>query len=205
MVVMAISDDLERDLGDYLAEVDHIPDFDNDSDDEWMPDGEEEADRLVRHLGRAEAEEARLRAFHAAQVAKLDEWLADRLAGQQRIQAGARRALEGWCRKVWAGAGGHVWNLPSGVLRLTAPRQSMVVSDEPAALAWLEEHAPQAVRKAVDKTEAKALLRSVGEIGEDPESGRKWYSAADIDGEIVPGVRFEAPVEHSFSVKARTD
>ncbi len=172
-------DDLESDLDAYLAEADAFPHWDQDDrDDEgWMPASEEEVDRLLRHCGRAEAEEERLRAFHRSQVARLDEWLADRTAGPQRIQNGARRALEGWCRKVWDRADGHAWKLPFGVLRLTAARESLEVTDEAVAVAWCEANdRGDLVKKALRGLEVKSMVRAVSDP-EELSDGRKAWQA----------------------------
>lgn len=195
---MGEDSELDADLADYLLTGDGWP---GDDDEEWQPSDEGQVDHLLRVLALREAEIARLRTYYQARVLELDAWLDDRTAGMVRSVESLRRALEGWSRQMHPGESGHVWTLPSGVLRLTGGRESLVVEEEAVAVAWLVDNLREAVVMTVSRTALKAVVKAGPErVSTD---GKHHYAAVTPDGEVVPGVRIEKPANPSFGASAR--
>lgn len=193
-----MDDDFGADYDAWLADGQDWPDEEAD----WQPPDEAGVERLLRLVGRLEAEIGRVQEFRDGEVAKLDAWLEDRTHGAKARIEWAKRSLEAWARQVHPDKTGHAWNMPNGTLRLTAPKESLAVTDESAAVAWLAENHPDLVVRSVNGKGTKSLVKAGPPVERYDMEGREAF-AATVDGEIVPGLLLTKPDKPTFTATAK--
>jgi hypothetical protein len=223
-----VADAVERDLNEYLTgwadgdtppPVEDVP-SDIDVGPPPPPVDPNGAERLLRRKKWAERQIAEHRAVAQAELDRINEWLADRIAGPTRIADECDRALDGYARAVHGAdlEHGREIKLPSGVLRLTKPMQSIAVVDEKAAAEFLRDNGLPGLKLGVAKSDLKVKAgppadcvcppASINDDGDpvgrldDPacpvHGDRLAFVAATEDGEVVPGIRVEKPARHTF-------
>jgi len=173
---------------DDSAENYKVPDADRDLANRWLWKAISVTDRLADD-----------EAVAAAEVARVNAWLADRRQRAERDLVWLTKALEVFARR----SGERTVKLPNGTLRLRRSQPSAIFTDESAAAAWLFHHAPTAVetKRTVRKGVVKALFRAgpwqdaiVG------EAHRVVAPLVDDEGEVVPGVQLvRAPDDYTFT------
>jgi phage host-nuclease inhibitor protein Gam len=178
-------------------------------DDPDAPKDADGANRLLRARARREAELADIALLADAEHARIAEWVADRAAGPTREVEAIDRALEGWARATHDASGGRVktWKLPNGTLKLTAARESLIVDDLDAFVAWADDGggAHLYVEKVTRTPDAAALKAMPGRLDLSPEEAEGTDPAVtarhlvDHSGEVIPGVHVEAATKPKFN------
>ena len=198
--------DLRRDLAEWIGGEDS---YDPDAECPQHPGSDADAERLMWRYRHHRQEVAGVEKLAEDEIDRVRAWAADRTAGAKRQMAWLARSLEGWARSQVPEGQGRVLHLPSGTMRLTAPRESFVVDDPAALLAWCEQHCPE----AVDRKVAAATVRHRGQVTVEPavptslaivaaatdiKASRVWDPQTE---DWIPGVIATEPREASFTVK----
>lgn len=168
-------------------------DADVDFDTEPAPPlDHDQASRWLRHVCRLDREEREVSALAAAERQRIAAWEDARVERIRRERAWFERSLEQYQRAAVAGGGALTLQLPNGTLKLHAQQPTWEYADEPAFLAWAEEHHPELVRRpdppppAPDRNAVKKALNVAGIKDAAPNSA---LLAVDPDtGEAVPGL-----------------
>lgn len=161
--------------------------------------GTEQANRMLDRLRLLGRDAGDVRALAAAERERIDAWEADRLSGIGREVERAEKALEQFMRAHHAAGGGVTLNLPSGELKLRANKLRLVVTDDAEAVAWCEEHAPDAINRPeppAPKPDKNALHKLVGdekplaavETTARTDEGEIVFNLVAEGGVVVPGV-----------------
>lgn len=202
-----MTDELGDDLAAFLADrafVSGTPE----GNEQWnAPADADAANRLLRKLRSLFRQSQELHERHRAEVAALDEWLADRTSGIDRETAELERALEGWMRGQHAMTGVVTEHLPAGDLWLRAGKSSVAVDDHAKLAEWLRQHPGFDVKVRAEWKVDKATLLAAVQVGDKLELGdepdHEWHKARTADGEEVPGVTVRVPVQRSFTIHPR--
>lgn len=138
----------------------------------WRIDDDHAAQWALRRLKADAAELARVKAVYDDERAILDNWL----AGQQARHDGEklRAHLADYYRRLIDDGHTGPYRLPSGRLSIRTGRLSRRVVDTDAAIAWCQEHAPDALKVGL----SVSLL---------PGCDRDGQIVTD-DGEVIPGI-----------------
>jgi hypothetical protein len=183
--------DLAQDLTKYLTDGEEAP----------CPVRPEDAERSLRILAQVERELREIEEFAATEMAKIQEWADDRAAGPRRVAAETRRALEGYARAVHPDpTRGRVITLPSGVLRLTAPQDSLKVDNEAVAAKFLMDNGLPGAALSVAVKDLKVVTKPGAVFEQDDHLAAP---AVTDDGEVIPGVHYERGRRPSFTVHAK--
>lgn len=177
------------DLADHLLTLG--PDLsDDDERERWEIDGDNLATWALRKIARAEAEIARIRAEHQAQVAEMDAWAEAAERGPERDIAFFTAKLIDYRRRLEAADPklAKTYKVAGGTIARRAGRTSTVVVDEAAFLAWARENALEAV----------TVKPRVSAMGAWPDSGGEVFDPAT--GDAVPGVQRRTSPD-SYAVK----
>lgn len=151
------------------------------------------ANGIFRRLKRLGNEAAMVNRVVDDDVARLEAFRRDRLAGIERDVAWAARALEPYARAVIPGTGKKSLALPDGTLKLKAPPEkgSIVVTDLPAFLAWAY---------GIDPVDDGLWVGDLPDPADDPVVHRLFAEA--VVGFIVYALRAAAPRGELLRVKA---
>lgn len=198
--------DLEHDLDAYVL-GDLIP------PDEPPPPPTDAhgATRLLAAVRYRERDIENVKEIARRRIEPIEEWRKDRIAGAVRSIEFIERSLEVWMRRRHDESGMLTENLPDGELRVRPGKQSMVATDEDAAVLWARfgnerRHLIRA-KFEIDKAKAKeelgagtplstTAILALG-LGELPDT-HKWCSVVDADGVSVPGLVIAEPVKRVF-------
>lgn len=207
---------IERDMDDYVV-GENWPEPDPAGDPIPLPDPTAVSGTL-RRLKRLAADADAINEVTDAEIRRLEQFRSDRLAGIQREIEWGERAVENFMRLF--GPAAHKKSLPlaDGTLKLSAPRDKVVVTNEPAFLAWAIGDAnriadptavpahPELIRAkyslVADAT--KPLARAMVPDAQADETIKRSVLALP-DGTLVPGVEIHTEKEDTFKVTLGDD
>lgn len=148
----------------------------------WSITGLETAAWASRKAAAARRKQAEVRAWAAAEKARIDAVAASEAARFERDAEFFEGHLADYlAREIAAGRKTKSLELPGGTIKLTA-RQPKIDVDAEAFLPWAAQSHPDLVRTKVEVD--KATLKKVATLADD--------GVVVIDGEIVPGATWEA-------------
>lgn len=194
------------DLGDDIAEfATSLPGGSYDAGEQSAPLNAEQANWMLRKLNSLEQQRSQIIERADAERRMIDAWCQDRTSGIEREQERISRALEGWMRGVFEMSGAVTQKLPAGELWLREPQQSVLVSDEAAAVKWLvgeKQFDAVKVSEQVKKIEAaKGMVPGEvikGDAGPDHEYREARFAASN--GPRIPGVLLRVPKRKTFTI-----
>lgn len=177
------------DLSDELAGPD--PDWEQPAE---PPQDADEVNRRLRRLAKIRADMVTLADLAMAEVERINEWHARRVQVMQGQERWLLDGLEMWHRAVLADDSSRkTISLPCGVLKAT--KQLPVWDfDEPAFVAWAQEHAAELVRTppAPDPVPDKAAVKKALSASAKADGAVIWKTvdtdSGEVFGEVVPGV-----------------
>jgi hypothetical protein len=157
------------------------------------------ADRLLYRRATIAAEEARIEKLRKERIAEIDDWCDRRKAKAEREASWIERGLEVFMRFRVARGGPKTLQLPSGVLKLTKPRESVDVRDPDGFRAWARANAPELLRwpEPPEPEPKKDDLKKL-RAGESRPFGELLEFSLAHEGEVIPGVYVVVPKEDSF-------
>ena len=191
--------DLLNELDAYVSGV--VDDLDELEEPPPPPEDVAGANLLLRRIRRHERHIDEARAVAEKEIGRIQEFTAERVAVHQRAIAFIERSIEQWTRERFKVARTKTHKVTHGELRLRPVQETLIVTDEAAATAWLREHEPELVRTKyeVQKRETLAAFemeeKPDGEppAGSDAPDGARWHRLRIVDpesGEVshVPGL-----------------
>lgn len=180
---MAAADALGDDLAAYLDGYDES--WDETEAPSGPPEDAEEAHRMLSRLRWRERELQQLAQRYEQEVAPFKAWLEDRSAGVRREIERISRSLETWMLVHHALTGVRTERFPSGELRAWAAKPRLVVFDDEAAAAIIEDERPAWVRtkkeiKKADVAKATVPGKVILRPEEPPPDGYEWREVHEI-------------------------
>lgn len=161
------------------------------------PENAQQAARMLRALAALERDRAECAAVFDGELAKLQEWREDRMAGLDRLAVGLEFAIESWWRAQASERSVASLILPEGRLELGQTPPSIVLEDSVAFAGWeLQQTAVEVAKLVV------SLLRDAGQTP-------AWLSHDDA-AKVVQAARESEYCRSSFEVsktalKAKTE
>jgi hypothetical protein len=206
---------LERDLDEFV-EGDNWPEPMANGSPTPVADGQAVA-AVVNRLKRLHAERREILDVAQAQIDRINEWCADRVAGIDRDIAWGERSIEHFMRGYAETSHKKSLSLPAGTPRLTAAREKVEITDNEAFLSWalgvpgvtaarpadLVPAHPELLRARyeADKTALSNLKRGPKTV----EDGTEYTPLLLDGGELIPGVTVMRSATDTFTVKINED